>query len=165
MVMGTHNPPDADPKEAWERLPGEPNDAHAAFRIFRDMLPADRVIVKVARAIRKSEAQTRRWARKFDWWERCAAWDDQCNKIEDGERLARLQAMHAKHQEAGEKAIELALRALDALTPADLTGPAAVRLLEFGVKMQRSMMVEDEPEPTEDPWELIARELDPSSVT
>lgn len=155
----------ADPKEPWERREGEPGDAHAAFRIFRDLLPADRQIARVARAIRKSEVQTRRWARQWDWWERCAGWDDVCNKVSDAERLVQLAEMQKRHQEAGETAITKALEALDKMAPADLTGPAAVRLLEFGIKIQRSMIAEVDDDKDDDPWQAIADELDPRSVT
>ncbi len=153
----------AEPKPLWERRVKEPSGAHDAFRMFRDLVPGDRAITRVAKAIRKSEVQVRRWAASWDWWERAAAWDDECHRLSDTQRLESLRKLTETHMELGEMAVQKAMEALTAMQPEDISDTAAVRLLEFGVKMQRSLVGDDETE-SDDPWERIADALDPRKV-
>lgn len=154
----------AKPKPLWERQVKEPSNAHDAFRLFRDTIPGDRAVARVAKSIRKSEVQVRRWAAAWDWWERAAAWDDECHRLADGQRLESLRKLTETHMELGELAVCKAMEALTAMEPADISDTAAVRLLEFGVKMQRSLVSDDESE-SDDPWERIADALDPRKVS
>lgn len=149
----------------WERMPKEPSRAHEAFRTFRDLGPGVRSMAALAKAAKVSEVHARRWATAWNWWERAIAWDDECRRTEDSSRLASIAEMAETFRKAGEKALNIAIDALDKMDPAEIPPAAAVRLLEFGVKMQRSSAADAEAESTEDPWEQIARALDPKNVT
>ena len=155
----------------WERQAGEWARAHAAFRLFRDLAPADRKFETVAEQTEMSVRQLRAWASRWDWRDRADAWDDECHRIEDQERLDLIRQMHANHRQAGRAAMWKALQALNTLDPAAMPANAVARLLELGARLERNTLlvsveelqgVEDD-ESAEDPWERIARELDPAA--
>lgn len=150
--------------QPWERMPKEPSKAHDAFRAFRDLAPGERSAAAVGKLVRMSEVQVRRYIGAWDWWERAAAWDDEVHRLEDEGKLATIAELADLQREVGALALKRARDALDVIKPEDIPPAALVRLLEFGMKMQRTAAEEDEAE-VEDPWERIARELDPRSVT
>jgi hypothetical protein len=160
---------DLDP--AWERQHGESSRVHGAFRIYRDLPRTQRDIAKVAEQVGISPRRAREWAVEWQWRERAGAWDDACHQIEDQERLEAIRSMHAMHRRAGRAAIVKAVQALSTVDPTDMPIAAVARLLELGAKLERSTLtvsveelqgIELDDEDTEDPWERIARELDPS---
>lgn len=163
----------SDNESAWDRQAGEPTRAHAAFRIYRDLAPHQRTIAEVAQQVGLSERRAREWAAQWQWRERAEAWDDACHRIEDQERLEAIRSMHAIHRRAGRAATVKAMQALANIDAERLPIGAVARLLELGAKLERSTLVvsveelqgidsvEDE---AEDPWERIARELDPNAV-
>jgi len=157
----------------WERLADEPAREHGAFRIFRDSPPSRRDIARVAEQVNISARRAREWAVRWAWRDRAEAWDDACHRIEDTERLEAIRSMHALHREAGRAAITKAVDALDLLQPDEIPATAVARLLELGAKLERSTLlvsVEElqgldvEGPDGEDPWDRIARELDPQST-
>jgi hypothetical protein len=157
----------------WERLEDEPPREHHAFRLYRDSPPSRREIAKVAEQVNISVRRAREWAVTWSWRERAEAWDDACHRIEDTERLEAIRDMHALHREAGRAAITKAVRALDLLEPDEIPVGAVARLLELGAKLERSTLIVsveelqglDDQADVEDPWERIARELDPHHAT
>jgi hypothetical protein len=155
----------ADEKLPWERRPKEPSKAHDAFRTFRDQGAGERSITAAAAAVKMSEVQVRRWASAWDWWERASLWDDEVRRAEDEERLTSVREMAELYRKTGKAALEKAMDALAVMPAEEIPAAAMVRLLEFGVKMQRTLIAEDEADESEDPWEAIARELDPRSIT
>jgi hypothetical protein len=159
---------------AWERLPREPTKAHGAFRIYRDMAPAQRDIARVADQIGLSARRVREWAAEWEWRQRADEWDDACHHIEDQERLEAIRSMHAIHRRAGRAAVMKAAQALSLVDPEQMPISAVARLLELGAKLERSTLIvsveelqglDTEPDDIEDPWERIARELDPAGPT
>ena len=158
---------------AWERQPHEPAKVHAAFRVFRDLAPAKRLIAAVAEEVGVSARRCAEWANAWRWRERADAWDDACHRIEDAERLEAIRSMHSMHRRAGRAAIVKAVQALNVLEPKDIPASAVARLLELGAKLERSTLIvsveelqgieEDEVDEV-DPWERIAAELDPNNV-
>jgi hypothetical protein len=164
---------EGDP-EPWDRQASEPAKAYAAFRTFRDMPSLKRSTTVIAGQIDLSERRVRALANKWDWFERAAAWDDACHQIEDQERLEAIRAMHALHRRAGRLAIAKAMAALNLLTPEAITQPTAIaRLLEMGTRLERNTLLvsveemqglEVIEEEGEDPWDRIARELDPTNA-
>lgn len=158
---------------AWERQVGEPAKVHGAFRLYRDMPAHKRSLAKVAEEAKVSERRAQQWAVEWDWRARADAWDETCHKIEDAERLEAIRAMHAVHRRAGRAAMFKALQALDRLDPADMPVGAVARLLALGAKLERDTLVvsveelqgvESYEDETDDPWDRIARELDPADV-
>jgi hypothetical protein len=159
---------------AWERQAGEPTRAHGAFRIYRDSPVSQRDIARVAEQVGISPRRAREWAVRWEWRERAEAWDDACHHIEDTERLEAIRSMHAMHRRAGRAAITKAIQALDLLEPDEMPATAVARLLELGAKLERSTLIVSVEElqgldvgesDEEDPWERIARELDPRQAT
>jgi hypothetical protein len=157
---------------AWDRRGGEPTKAYAAFRIYRDLAPTQRTLAAVAERSGFSERRCRYLASTWDWRERADEWDDECHQIEDRERLELIRSMHATHRRAGRAAVVKAIQALQKMQADDLTPGQAARLLELGAKLERTTLlvsVEElqgldtfDEEDEEDPWERIARELDPN---
>ncbi len=157
----------------WERQHGEPTRAYAAFRIFRDLSPAQRNLATVAQQVNCSERRARHWAQEWSWRERAGAWDDACHRTEDQERLDAIRSMHAVHRRTGRAAIDKAMQALSLVEPEHIPVSTIARLIELGAKLERSTLIvsveelqgiEVEDEETEDPWERIARELDPHNA-
>jgi hypothetical protein len=158
---------------AWERLPGELGRAYAVFRSYRDLPVADRRLETVAEQAGVSPRQVRAWAARWDWRERADAWDDEVHRIDDRERLEAIRTMHANHRRAGRAALLKALQALQHLDPAAMPAGSVARLLELGARLERDTLlvsveklqgVEVDGEASEDPWERIARELDPATA-
>jgi hypothetical protein len=161
------------PEEPWDRKPGEPTKAYGAFRIYRDLTPTQRNHRRVADAILMSERRIRGWASSFDWRERAEAWDDACHRVEDRERLEAIRQMHGVHRDAGRKALEKALQALSHLDPQGMHPTTIARLMELGAKLERQTLIvsveelqgiDNQEEEIDDPWERIARELDPTNI-
>jgi hypothetical protein len=154
---------------AWERLDDEPPHAHEAFRIYRDLPPAQRTMAAVATQVDAAERTLRGWAERWDWRERSAQWDDACHRVEDQERLDALRSMHATHRRAGRAAVVKAMQALSTMVPEDMPPSAVARLLELGARLERSTLIVsveelqgvEVDEYEEDPWERIANELEP----
>lgn len=160
--------------DAWDRQPGEPSRSYAAFRIYRDMLPFQRSLTAVGEQIglgaRRCQTMAQRWA----WRDRADAWDDACHKVEDQERLEAIRSMHETHRKAGRAALVKALQALQILQPAELNAGQVARLMALGAKLERDTLIvsveelqgfEPIEEDEDDPWERIARELDPNNAT
>lgn len=157
----------ADARTPWDRRAGESSRAHQAFRRFRDQGPLRTLDVLVDEAAGIRLATLREWAKRLDWRDRAAAWDDEVHRLEDLRRLEELRGMHDRHQRAGRMVMTKALAALQAVAPADIPPYAAARLLELGSRLERDTLVVSveslqgvAPAPVEDPWEAVARELE-----
>lgn len=150
----------------WDRRPGEPSRAYAAFRTYRDAGPL-RLLVRVPHDVDVHERTVFRWSARWDWQARAVAWDDEVHRAEDARRLEALRTMHDQHQRAGRAAMTKALAALAALEPADIGAAAAARLLEIGTRLERDILTTSVEQlqggapavAGEDPWDAIAREL------
>jgi hypothetical protein len=170
MAVNLPEPDDLEDAPAWERQEGEPVKAHGAFRIYRDLSPTRRDMATVARQVSMSERRVREWAVDWQWRDRAAAWDYECHRVEDQERLEAIRDMHAVHRSAGRAAVEKAVQALQFIAPDEMPATAVARLLELGARLERSTLIvsveelqgiEVQEDEIEDPWERIAAELDP----
>jgi hypothetical protein len=160
--------------QPWDRRPNEPSKSYAAFRLYRDTTPFQRRIEDVANQVDRSSSQLRHLAQVWEWRERAAAWDEACHRVEDRERLDALRSMHSVHRRAGRAAVMRALQELTLIEQGTMPPSVIARLLELGAKLERSTLIVSveelqgiavEPdEDTEDPWERIARELDPATA-
>src|SRR5580765_187319 len=166
---------DLEAVHEWDRREGEPAKAYAAFRLYRDLPIPQRVnVASVAEAAGFSERRCRGLATEWQWRERAEAWDDACHRTEDVERLEAIRQMHAFHRQTGRAALVKAAQALQLLSPEDI-GPAHIaRLLDLGARLERSTLIVSVEElqgieayesDADDPWERIARELDPNSTS
>lgn len=66
--------------EPWEQLPDESDPAWQAFRLFRDQRPGQRSIAGVARECSKSRSLIQRWATRYAWQLRAAAYDTELDR-------------------------------------------------------------------------------------
>jgi hypothetical protein len=156
--------------ELWDRQLKEPSRSYAAFRLFRDMAPHQRKLDAVGEAAGVKPRTVRQWAQEWQWWDRAHAWDDACHALDDHERLDAIRAMHKIHRQAGRAAVSKAIQALSQLDVATMPPSLIARLLDLGAKLERSTLIvsveelqglDEAAEDEEDPWERIARELDP----
>jgi hypothetical protein len=136
--------------QPWERQEKETNKAWNAFRIYRDMDPADRSLVKVAQKLGfKYPTQTETWSREKDWVSRAGQYDAHIDELRrnqrERERLAaserRIQIAKnmqlvggSKIQEIG-KAIQEAIQKGEPLPAISLKDAAL--LIDAGVKIER----------------------------
>lgn len=153
-----------DAQHAWDRRITETARAHHAFRVFRDL-----------GALRRLDAlpdvfnanSVRHWSKQHDWADRAAAWDDALHRAYDASRLDAIRTMHDTHARTGRMVMAKALAALANVKPDDIPPYVAGRLLELGARLERDTLtvsVEqlqgiDAP-PDDDPWEIVARELE-----
>lgn len=158
--------------EPWDRVDGEPSNAYAAFRIFRDLPPTHRKVQTAAEQAGLSPSRGRHLAQDWAWRERAEAWDDACHRIEDHERLEAIRSMHKNHRAAGRLALVKAVEALQNLSAENLGPSDVARLLSLGAKLERDTLVVSveelqgihDYEDDDDPWERIARELTTDAV-
>jgi hypothetical protein len=179
MVTDTEWPDVADldmdaAPDPWDRRPGEPSKAYGAFRLFRDFPPYQRTLQAVAAQTGLTDRRCRQLCVAHDWHERAEAWDDACHKLEDHERLEALRIMHETHRKAGRLAVVKAVQALNNIEPETLNPAQIVRMLELGAKLERSTLIvsveelqgfEPMDDDEDDPWDIIARELDPATAS
>lgn len=158
---------------AWERQPREPTKQHSAFRVFRDLPPVQRKIETVAERVGISPRRCAEWAIEWDWRDRATAWDDACHRIEDAERLEAIRSMHAMHRKAGRAALVKGMQALPNIDIERASVNSVIQLMKLGAWLERSTLtvsveelqgIEVEADDADDPWERIARELDPRNI-
>lgn len=159
----------------WDRQPDEPATAYEAFRLYRDLTPSQRTnIAAVAEQSDMSTVDCLACATEWNWRVRAETWDEVCHRIDDAERLDAIRQMHAVHRRAGRAALTKAVQALNQLQPEEMTPPQIARLLDLGARLERSTLIVSveelqgldvlEVEDEDDPWERIARELDPGNA-
>lgn len=120
---------DLEERQPWERQRGEPSRAFAAFVRYRDMGAERRSLRRLAEEMGVSLRLVSRWSRQHHWVERCAAWDDEVDRMAREEQARAIVEMRRQH---AEEAVRLRLAAvkrlmeqlegfaLEDLNPADL---------------------------------------------
>jgi len=149
----------------WERQHGEPSRAYAAFRTLRDTAPSQRRLDDVAATAHVTSRSVRMWAAKWDWWDRAEAWDDECYRVDDQERLDAIRTMHANHRRAGRALLMKGLASFNGVEASEIPLVVAARLLDLGAKLERQTLIVSVAElqgakaETEDAWDRLAAEL------
>lgn len=123
--------------EVWERRPDESDPAWQAFETYREQKPGERSLSQVARTLSKSRPLITRWAGKYAWQLRVAAYD------RDLDRRWREQTLHLR-REAAEQDSRLAramlgkvVQALNHIDPAKMTARDVATWLETATKVRR----------------------------
>jgi len=133
----------------WERQEAEPDDAWTAFRMYRDQMTGPGATRSYARlGVRLETALA--WMNKYQWKERCLAWDRHVDEIRQEEKTALLAqdarevtASHMAMVATGKSLVSRELAKLDALSakageaPGPFTLHALTRLAEVTVKLDR----------------------------
>lgn len=141
--------PVTEDRELWERLPGEPEDAWACFRAYREMDSPRRMHMSGhLGGVKVATATLSKWYRVYRWEERTSAYDVLRDRIVAGQRKKILEQA-AEEVTADHLAVLKDLRSFLALevkkalenaqsTDAPVMKPAELKgLIEVSVKMDR----------------------------
>ena len=120
----------------WERQEYDTKKSFEAFCIYRDM-GEERGIRKVAAQLGKSETLIARWSGKYNWVDRCAAWDAEVDRLASIENLRNIRKMRERHAKLAVKALEKADEALEALDVYSARADHIARLLAEATKLER----------------------------
>jgi hypothetical protein len=145
--------PEGMPDQPWSRIKtkrneekrlikGESDEAWQAFVMFRDMpwraiLPLLRKVNTVATELHKPHPLLYRWAERWDWYNRAAAFDDYMDKESIKENVWRLAEMRQRH---GRSAREIQKKAMSILlkTPrGQITSQVALSMIRDGAMLER----------------------------
>lgn len=130
--------------DEWERQPGESPKAWQAFQVFRDMGEERGVYaVRNKAGFSTSYQQLQKWAERFRWIERAAAYDRMIDRkrqrahIEEVEAMARRQVDIGRVlQERGLAWVKEQLESAEQREKA-LTSSTALRFIDKGVDLER----------------------------
>ena len=142
--------------EPWARQPGEGARPFAAFQIYRDQLPMERSVRRVAAVTGRNRTIIGRWSSRWNWVARVDAWDaEQDSAIRAAQAEAnrayarRLAASGAVMQAKGLGKVRAYIERIDrdgqptTLRPGqhftdDLSVAEAVRLIEVGTRLEQT---------------------------
>src|ERR1035441_3433451 len=138
-------------EKPWDRLPGESAKAYRALTIYRDK-QADRTFEFVARELRCSGTNIRRWAKQWDWTGRVRAYDIFVDRIEHDALSRDRVAMRKRMARQG---IDMQTAAAEGLSelqrlikrkkrPLRLSAADIARLAEVGGELERYARGEDD---------------------
>jgi hypothetical protein len=123
--------------EAWERMEGESEEAHAAFQVYRDLPPGRRSVVEVARQCAKNRSLIGRWSSRHDWLQRVAAYDAWIDQQRVSTQLEALTEMWRRHASIALVGQQRAMAWLQQVDPAQLRDEVGLRLLVETTKLER----------------------------
>jgi hypothetical protein len=144
--------PELTPSAPWERQPGEPEKAFAAFAAYRDLGPK-RSLDAVGRQLyggtqtgRKRDATGRlqEWSRTWQWVERAAAWDGELDRLARLEQVEAVKDMCRRHAEQAQEFQAKALERLAGMTLEEMSVGETLRYFVEAVKIER--LARGEPE-------------------
>lgn len=133
-----------DKPAPWERQPDESSQAFEAFALYRDMgydsdgyFGNNRSHREVAKQLGKSMALMSRWSSKYNWVDRCAAWDAEKDRMllkEQQKEIAKMRKRHAAIAYAGISKVALAIKKVN---PEDLSPQDMMRFMTECSKLER----------------------------
>ena len=137
------------PFDSWERLTGESSAAFAAFCVFRDF-GVDRNIRKaidgaqLKQCVEKNNVACsrnynswRNWAAQFRWKERAADYDRYIEGLKQTENRKTIEAQGEKHRAVTGKMLDVVLKKLETMNPADLTQGTVTEWVQTAIKAER----------------------------
>jgi hypothetical protein len=129
-----------DASEYWDRLPEESGKAWYAFQtyLYLGLTRSFRKVTTELDANYTYSKQLEKWSRQYSWVDRARAWDRHIDEERKREYIGAIKEMAQRQAKLGRELQDKAgegLQKLDvsALKPADL-----IRLLDVGVKIERS---------------------------
>ncbi len=138
-----------DPAPPWERQPGEPARAFAAFAVYRDC-GGRRSLAEACRRFYGDGGSTakvrclERWSATWRWVERAGAWDAELDRQSRRKLVEAVEAMHQRH---AQEAVEFQTKALDRLRKLSVDDLTPAQVLAFfieAVKVERTARGEPE---------------------
>ena len=122
----------------WERQNEETPKQFEAFVVYRDM-GMDRSLSKVAKVLGKSAQLMSRWSSDNKWVERCAAWDNEQDRIARQEQIKDIKKMRKRHADVASDMITAAAKGLKEIMekPKEMTPNDVARLVDVASKLER----------------------------
>lgn len=123
---------DVEGKKCWERLEGEPAAAYHSFCLYRDFGPSRKIkkVLKLHELNEKKYGSWYRWSVQFEWVNRAAAFDDECEKERRILAVEEKRQYFEQYKKALGKAFEKVDRRLDGLRPEELSTAQTLDWLE-----------------------------------
>lgn len=118
---------------AWDRQAGESKNAYEAFAEY--LRSSDRMLQTVANVLQKNPATVRRWATKFSWRERAAAWDSSILEADRVEQIRRRKKAITRQEELGNLLIDKAIEVLNTANTKKASFYAATQMAELGCRL------------------------------
>ena len=100
----------------WERQENESEKAFSAFKAYLEM--EDRNVTELARRLSKSRQLLVNWKQKYNWQERCIAWDKSLQEIEYKTAVRERKKMAKRHIAI---AMSMQAKAVEALKKIDVS--------------------------------------------
>jgi D-alanyl-D-alanine dipeptidase len=154
------------PFESWEKLAGETSLAFAAFCAFRD-LGAVRNIRKAVEVLELDETKRdkryrvyRNWSTQFRWRERAADYDRYMEHLKQTEMRKTIEAQGEKHREVTGKMLDVVIKKLDSINPADLGQNVLTEWVQVAIKADNEaaglIATNGKPEPKQGELNFVA---------
>ena len=119
----------------WERQDGETEKAFSAFKAYLEM--EDRNICQLAKRLSKSRQLVDKWKQKYNWQERCIAWDKSLQEIEYKTAVRERKKMAKRHIAIAMSMQAKAVEALKKIDVSKLNANEIIRLFDTAVKIER----------------------------
>ena len=119
--------------KAWERLSSESDAAFSAFKIYLEL--DERKLQKVAEMLQKNPAVIRRWAKKYYWKDRAAAYHNSLLEEERNEKIRRRKKDIERQNKIGQLLLSKAVEILQNADTKRGTFYAATQMAELGCKL------------------------------
>lgn len=119
----------------WERQDGETEKAFSAFKAYLEM--EDRNICQLAKRLSKSRQLVDKWKQKYNWQERCIAWDKSLQEIEYKTAVKERKKMAKRHIAIAMSMQAKAVEALQKIEVSKLNANEIIRLFDTSVKIER----------------------------
>lgn len=129
------------PELAWERQPGESEEAYAAFTDYYKN--PKRSQKKTAKAVGKSEALIYRWSVRWHWSERAREYDNALVREDYLATIDEIRKMNRKQAVIGVLLQTKGVAALQKLKPEKLTAKELIQFLIQGTNIERRARLSD----------------------
>lgn len=124
---------------AWDRQPGESGRGWAHFVVYRDLGPR-RSLRQAAVRIGVSEAVLERHSANRNWVARCAAWDDEQDRIRRAQIKKEIERETKANLLASRALRQKGLERISHLTLAEMSAADAIRALDAASKISRGAL-------------------------
>ena len=120
----------------WERQPKEGSGAYEAFAIYRD-LGGERSLRKTAQKLGKNCTTITEWSSRWDWVERCRAWDNFVTRQAREKAIKDRKEMMTRQTNIALLMQQKAVQALEKLDPEHMDRNDIIRFVAEGTKLER----------------------------
>ena len=133
-------PKKCEQDNSWERQEGEGEKAYEAFLVYRDM-GAKRNVRAVGQKLNKSLTQIGKWSSRWNWVERCRAWDNQLQKEAKKVAADELRKMYQRHIKIAMQLQNVAIMSLAETKPADIAPKDLVAFIKVATAIERESRI------------------------